>query len=134
MPSRDCKGCSRVYLRQWHRKDWYSLHKGSKWGEWILSMCRNIWWEGEKKTELGSSQWCPVKGQEAMRANCNYKKVHLKLRKCFFFFFYDKSGWTLKQRAQRGYGVSISRDIINLAGRGPEQPALVHTAWARGLD
>ena len=28
----------------------------------ILSMCINSWWEGVKKMEPGSSQWCPLTG------------------------------------------------------------------------
>lgn len=41
----------------------------------------------------------------------------------------------LKQLAQRGYGVYISRDIKNLTGHGLEQPALVYyLSKGVGLD
>jgi len=36
--------------------------------DWILSMCINGL-GGAKMTELDSSQWCPVKGREAMGTN-----------------------------------------------------------------
>jgi len=40
----------------------------------------------------------------------------------------------LKQVAQRGYGVSLSGDILDLPRRGPVQPAVGDPALAGGLD
>jgi len=31
----------------------------------VLPRCRNTWWEGAKKLEPCSSQWCTVAGQES---------------------------------------------------------------------
>jgi len=35
----------------------------------ILSMCRNVWWEGVDIKEPDSPQRCPLAGQEVMRTN-----------------------------------------------------------------
>ena len=40
----------------------------------------------------------------------------------------------LEQAAQGGCGVSFSRDIQDLPGQGPVQPAVGDPAWAGGLD
>lgn len=42
-------------------------------------------------------------------------------------------GQTLEEVAQRVYGVSILRDIQNLAEQGPGQPALPDPALSRGF-
>lgn len=39
--------------------------------EEISLMCAIVWREAVKKMELGSLQWCPVIGQEAMGTNWN---------------------------------------------------------------
>lgn len=51
-----------------------------------------------------------------------------------FLTFFTRSLMELRQLALRGDGVSVSEGIKSLAGPGPEQPALVHTAQARTLE
>lgn len=34
----------------------------------LIKMCTNIWREGAKRTETGSSQWCPVAGLKHTRS------------------------------------------------------------------
>ncbi|KAK4822670.1 hypothetical protein QYF61_019037 [Mycteria americana] len=59
-----------------------------------------------------------------------YRKLHLNIRKLFFFYCEDDQ--TLEQIVHRGCGVSVLEDIQNLTVHGPGQPAPADPALSRG--
>lgn len=90
--------------------------------------------EDVKELELGSSQWCPVTGQEAMGTmwNGSFKvsiREHFKKnnKKILSYCGHD---WALGKVAQRTCGVSLLEGIQKPHECGPGQPALGGCAWA----
>lgn len=84
-------------------------------------MYRYLMEAGEKM-----AQRYPMAGKQAMGIKPNTQKIHLNIRRTFF---YGESGQTLDQVAQRGCG-----DPENPTGHGLEQPALADLVLSRGLD
>lgn len=109
----------------WHMKrglelGLFNLGKWSLLGD-LINVYRYLMEAGEKM-----AQRYPVAGKEAMGIKPNTQKIHLNIRRTFF---YGESGQTLDQVAQRGCG-----DPENPTGHGLEQPALADLVLSRGLD
>lgn len=58
----------------------------SKRGGRDSSVDRNTWWEGTKKTEAGSFQWCSPTEQDSIETNWNIWNS-IWTQECNFFFF-----------------------------------------------
>lgn len=76
------------------------------------------------------ARWFSVKGQEAIGHKQKFRKFCLNVRE----LFYCECGQILEQVTQRGYGVSTLREIQNLTGHNPEEPALSDPALSGALD
>lgn len=79
----------------------------------------STWTEEAKRTDLGSSLWCPVTGWEAISTYWN-RNHSLRTPQNTF---YSKGDQALVQIAQKGCGVSILGDIPKPFGHGSVQPA-----------
>ena len=77
---------------------------------------QGIWRDSVKRVELGSSQWCPVKGPEAMGTNWNTGDSLWTSGNTFFHY---EGEWALTQVAQGTCGVSHLGDIQKPFGHDP---------------
>lgn len=74
--------------------------------------------------QSGSSQWYPVKWQEA--TGMKHKNFHLNVIKKII---YHESDQTAVQVSHRGCGVPIPKDIQCMTGHNLLQPAQAEPAW-----
>lgn len=84
----------------------------------ILSMCTNTQRGGMKTREPGSSQQCPLRGQEALGTKQNTGNSPSIRKKSIFFSFL-------------GCKISTYGHIQNLSEHGPGQPVLDDLALSR---
>jgi len=82
-------------------------------------MCITTSLEAVKKSYSDFSQWRPVTGQEVMGTNLNTFTSHRNRRKTLF---------ALRIAEQIAQRVSIHRDVQNVPGHCPWQPALADAA------
>lgn len=105
----------------WDCSAWRSLRR-------ILSMCINTWRKGAKIIELGSSEWCPLTGPEAISTNQN-RMFCLNIKEHLFTVRETKHWHRLSRKV-----VSILGDSQKLSRHGPVQLALGSPVWGVSLD
>lgn len=119
---------------------WYLLHAFYSFRplslEWtvlynVISEHTNILWAGVKRTGADSLQWYPATGQGVTGTNWNTGHSNWVWEKKLVYFDGDRAR---KQVAQRGCGVSVSRDTQNLPRRDPVQPAVGEPTLPGRLD
>lgn len=87
------------------------------------SMSTNSWKERAKRTETGTSQWCPVAG---LKHSSPFERQRT--------FSYCEGDRVLEHITQRGGGDSPIGDIQKPSGHSLAQPAPGNAAWAGGMD
>lgn len=95
----------------WRTRKGWEIHNCSAQG--FLSRCINLWWEGMRKRQPGSSQQCPVIGQEdwnSWNSTCSQLKT----------FFYCESAQRLNDSMKFNVFTFIHRSSPGIPSRKPD--------------